>query len=60
MNPNNPLLKLEQVIASPHIGAGTRDTLNRVLHLAFQNILRVEQGDAPDFVVNGIHQPRRS
>jgi phosphoglycerate dehydrogenase-like enzyme len=49
---NNPLLKLENVVASPHIGAGTRDTLDRVLKTAFQNIKRVDEGLEPDFVVN--------
>lgn len=57
-DPGNPLLTLDNVIASPHLGAGTRDTLNKVLHLAFQNIKRVEEGDAPRFVVNNIETAR--
>ncbi|WP_246945178.1 2-hydroxyacid dehydrogenase [Bacillus pinisoli] len=51
-DPTNPLLTLENVIASPHIGAGTRDTLNRVLKIAFDNIVRVDNGDNPQYVVN--------
>lgn len=50
---DNPLLTLDNVIASPHIGAGTRDTLNRVLQIAFNNMLEVEKGNEPRFVVNG-------
>lgn len=57
---NNPLFDLENVIATPHIGAGTRDTLNRVLKTAFQNIERVEEGQTPEFVVNNVKQPRES
>jgi glyoxylate reductase len=57
-HPNNPLLTLDNVIASPHIGAGTRDTLNKVLHLAFQNIQRVEEGNRPQFVVNRVETAR--
>jgi lactate dehydrogenase-like 2-hydroxyacid dehydrogenase len=48
---DNPLFSLDNVIASPHIGAGTRDTLNRVLRTAFQNIERVNEGHEPDYLV---------
>jgi glyoxylate reductase len=56
--PDNPLFVLDNVIASPHIGAGTRDTLNKVLSLAFQNMKRVESQTKPHFVVNGIETAR--
>lgn len=49
---DHPLLKLRNVIATPHIGAGTRDTLARVLDMAFANIVRVAQGEYPLHVVN--------
>lgn len=58
VNPEHPLLTLEQVIASPHIGAGTKDTLDRVLKIAFDNIERVAKGENPQFVVNHISQPK--
>ncbi|UTR11934.1 2-hydroxyacid dehydrogenase [Evansella sp. LMS18] len=58
-SPDNPLLKLENVIATPHIGAGTRDTLSRVLKIAFDNIAKAERGENPDFVVNSIKQLRQ-
>ncbi|MDM5340444.1 2-hydroxyacid dehydrogenase [Fictibacillus enclensis] len=48
---DNPLFTLKNVIATPHIGAGTRDTLNRVLSTAFQNATRVEQGYQPNHLV---------
>lgn len=57
-DPKNPLLTLDNVIASPHIGAGTRDTINKVLSLAFQNIQRVENNDSPQFVVNQVERAR--
>lgn len=57
-HPDNPLLQLENIIASPHIGAGTRDTLNKVLHMAFQNINRIEHGEQPKYVVNDIQEAR--
>lgn len=52
VNPDNPLLRLENVVATPHIGAGTRDTLARVLETAFGNITRVSRGEPPLHVVN--------
>jgi glyoxylate reductase len=57
-DPHNPLLTLDNVIASPHIGAGTRDTLDKVLRLAFQNIRMVEEGHRPQFVVNRVEAAR--
>jgi len=58
-NPDNPLLTLEQVIATPHIGAGTKDTLDRVLQIAFGNMVKVEQGEHPDHVVNRVREARK-
>lgn len=52
VNPDNPLLTLDNVMATPHIGAGTKDTLQRVLHVAFTNMDRVRRGEAPQFVAN--------
>lgn len=58
IDPKNPLLTLENVIATPHIGAGTRDTLQRVLSIAFQNIVNVDQGIDPDYVVNNVFKAK--
>lgn len=54
VDPANPLLQLENVIATLHVGAGTRDTLSRVLGMAFANIRRVARGDLAQHVVNGV------
>ncbi|NEU31442.1 3-phosphoglycerate dehydrogenase [bacterium LRH843] len=50
-SPSNPLFSFEQVIATPHIGAGTKDTLNRVLEMAFENIIQIEAGQRAAYVV---------
>lgn len=52
VRPDNPLLGLGNVIATPHIGAGTRDTMQNVLQIAFRNIQRMIDGEQPQFVVN--------
>ncbi|WP_187355264.1 2-hydroxyacid dehydrogenase [Paenibacillus tengchongensis] len=52
VNPQHPLLTLEQVIATPHIGGGTVDTLNYVYQSAYENIERVQQGQHPLFACN--------
>ncbi|MCM3088616.1 2-hydroxyacid dehydrogenase [Bhargavaea ginsengi] len=47
VNSDNPLLKLDQVLATPHVAGGTRDALDRVIGQSFENIRRVENGGAP-------------
>ncbi len=42
---DNPLLQLDNVVATPHCGAGTVDTMKRIIGHAFDNILRVERGE---------------
>jgi len=54
VNKKNPLLKFDTVVATPHIGAGTRDTLNKVLSLAFGNFSLIEKGNKPKNIVNGV------
>lgn len=55
ININNPLLDFDNIIATPHIGAGTRDTLNNVMILALNNFRKVENGDRPNFIQNGVN-----
>ncbi|NEU31813.1 3-phosphoglycerate dehydrogenase [bacterium LRH843] len=55
---DHPLFTLENVIASPHIAAGTRDTLIRVLQGAFENIKRVDLGDPPRNIINEVKEAR--
>jgi len=52
---DNPLLKLDNVIATPHIGAGTKDTLDNVLSMSFRNFEDIEDGKEPKFVVNDVN-----
>jgi lactate dehydrogenase-like 2-hydroxyacid dehydrogenase len=56
---DNPLLKFDNVIATPHIGAGTRDTLSNILEMCFKNFSIVESGGDPQYVVNGIMKARK-
>lgn len=44
---DNPLLHLDNVAATPHIAAGTRDALADKMTAAFANMQRVAEGRAP-------------
>lgn len=46
-DPDHRLLGLDNVIATPHIAAGTRDALADKMRAAFANMQRVAQGQAP-------------
>jgi len=41
---DNPLLRMDNVVVTPHNGGGTVDTMKRIIGHAFSNILRVERG----------------
>jgi phosphoglycerate dehydrogenase-like enzyme len=43
----HPLLGLDNVVATPHVAAGTRDALATKMRAAFGNMQRVAQGQAP-------------
>jgi glyoxylate reductase len=43
----HPLLGLDNVVATPHVAAGTRDALATKMRAAFGNMQRVAQGRAP-------------
>lgn len=45
--PDHPLLRLENVVLTPHIGGVTRDTWPRRARFAWENLRRVWEGQAP-------------
>jgi phosphoglycerate dehydrogenase-like enzyme len=42
---DNPLLRMDNVVVTPHNGGGTVDTMQRIIGHAFANILRFERGE---------------
>lgn len=48
---DNPLFRFDNVLTTPHIAGGTRDVLETVLRLSFQNIAKMEAGETPDNLV---------
>ncbi|MDI6809550.1 MAG: 2-hydroxyacid dehydrogenase [Candidatus Eisenbacteria bacterium] len=44
-DPDNPLLRMDNVVVTPHNGGGTVDTAKRIVSHAFDNIMRVERGE---------------
>lgn len=44
----NPLLAFDNVLATPHVAGGTRDALEKVMGLSFENIRMVEKGMEPN------------
>ncbi len=51
-DPNNPLLKMENVVAAPHVGSATVATRRAMVELAANNVLAVLQGQPPLTPVN--------
>ena len=45
--PDNPLLRMDNVILTPHISAGTKDALVEKMEAAFANMVRVTRGERP-------------
>ncbi len=50
--PNNPLLGLENVVLTPHIGGATRETVDRQSDMIVQDIERFLGGLKPERMVN--------
>ena len=54
IDPENPLLKMDNVVATPHSAGTTWDTWFRRAEFAYANIERVSRGEAPLAVVSGL------
>ncbi len=52
VGPDNPLLRLDNVVLTPHIAAGTRDAVAQKFRAACANFLRVIAGKEPLNVIN--------
>lgn len=51
VDPNNPLLKMDNVVALPHIGSATENTRNAMAMKAAENMVAGVTGKVPDNVV---------
>ena len=51
VDPENPLLKMSNVVATPHTAGTTWDTWARRAQFGFQNMERILRGEAPQAVV---------
>lgn len=45
LDPNDPLVKMEKVITTSHLGAATRETVVRCFSVGYDNILRQMRGE---------------
>ncbi len=52
VDPNNPILKLENTVVAPHIAGKSYESYPRRVRFAFENMTKVWQGGQPDSVVN--------
>lgn len=56
---SSPLLGLDNVILTPHIGGSTHETIERQSAMIVEDILRVEAGERPERLVNSAAWDRR-
>lgn len=54
-SPDNPLLQLDNVVTTPHIGGNTADTRDAMVNRVVENILRIDKGEPlpSEDLVNG-------
>jgi phosphoglycerate dehydrogenase-like enzyme len=45
INPDNPLLRMDNVVLTPHISAGTVDALTEKMQAVFANMQRCLRGE---------------
>ena len=51
VSPDNPLLKMDNVVATPHMAGTTWDTWARRANFGFENMERIRNGETPQAVV---------
>jgi len=51
VSPDNPLLKMDNVVSTPHMAGTTWDTWARRANFGFENMERIRNGEAPQAVV---------
>ena len=52
VDPNNPLLKLENVVLAPHIGSATWEARSKMAEISAINLINVLMGKEPLYFVN--------
>jgi glyoxylate reductase len=52
IEPEDPLLKLENVVVTPHIGSASHDTRNKMAELTATGIIKVLRGEMPGNIFN--------
>jgi len=52
VDPNNPLLKLDNVTAAPHIASGSIETRTKMSVMAAENMIAILEGRVPPNLVN--------
>ncbi|MDP6667205.1 MAG: NAD(P)-dependent oxidoreductase [Dehalococcoidia bacterium] len=51
VDPENPILKLENVVVGPHVAGKSYESYPRRVRFAFDNMLKVWNGNAPESIV---------
>jgi D-3-phosphoglycerate dehydrogenase len=51
-DPENPLLRFKNVVVTPHVGGGTRESGSRISMVVAEDVVKVIKGDIPENVVN--------
>ena len=52
ISPGSPLLALDNVVLTPHLGGATAETIERHSHMMAGDILRFLDGQRPEYLVN--------
>jgi glyoxylate reductase len=51
-DPDNPLLKLDNVTAAPHIASASIATRTKMAVMAVENMVAIQEGRVPPYLVN--------